>query len=430
MNPISRERSPRGDAGPEASATVERLTALVAALLALLLALLAVPGYELVPAAGADAPRWIVGVFGDGLGTSPELYLALVYAAIAAWAGFVWLIRDRELPAVWILIGTLVAIFTLAPPLLSLDVFSYISYARLGIEEGLNPYDSAPALLVGDEAAGRVEDFRFAASVYGPLFTLGSYPLGVLGNGAALWAFKLVAGLAVMAIAALTSRIAQARGLPGAPAAAFVALNPLTLVHVVGGAHNDGLMVAVAMLGVLLLLQARPVGAGVALVASAAVKGSSALLLPFALAGAPERRKLLVALLGAGLVAAAITLAVFGTTALEALGVAGDNQETVSRWSVPATLSRITDKDVDLVRLAALIAYAVYLVGLIVWTIRGADWIRAAGWATLGLLAVTAWMVPWYLIWVLPLAAVSRDRLLIAGVVAMTAFQAINSIPI
>lgn len=399
-------------------------------MLALLSALLAVPGFDLIPAAGTDAPRWIVGIFGDGLGISPGLYLGLIYAAIAAWAAFSYLIRDRELPAVWILIGTLVALFTLAPPLLSLDIFSYISYSRLGIEEGLNPYDSAPALLVGDGAAERVQDFRFAASIYGPLFTLGSYPLGLLGDGLALWSFKLIAGLSVIAIAVLTARIARARGSAGTAAAAFVALNPLTLIHVVGGAHNDGLMVALALLGVLMLVEARPLAGAGALVASAAVKGATVLYMPFALIGIPERRRLLLGLLGAGIVAAGITLAVFGTTALDALGVAGDNQETVSRWSVPATLSRLTDKDVDLVRLSALIAYGLFIVGLLIWTVRGADWIRAAGWATLGLLAVTSWMVPWYLIWVLPFAAVSRDRVLIAGVVAMTTFQAINSVPI
>jgi hypothetical protein len=39
-------------------------------------------------------------------------------------------------------------------------------------------------------------------------------------------------------------------------------------------------------------------------------------------------------------------------------------------------------------------------------------------------------MVPWYLIWLLPLAAIGRDRALIAASVALTAFQAINSVPL
>ncbi len=53
------------------------------------------------------------------------------------------------------------------------------------------------------------------------------------------------------------------RGVDPLRAAAFVALNPLVLVHVVGGAHNDALAMLLAMLGVAaVLLPARSCGAG------------------------------------------------------------------------------------------------------------------------------------------------------------------------
>lgn len=398
-------------------------------LLAALAALLAVPGPELVPAAGTDAPRWILGVFGDGLAISPGLYLALLYAAIVAWAGFAALGRGLDPGALWTLVATLLALFTLAPPLLSLDAFSYISYARLDVD-GLNPYEFGPAALPGDEVAARVDDFRFATSVYGPLFAWLSYPLGLPGAGAALWSLKLAAGLAVGAIALLTARIAVLRGLPAAPAAAFVALNPLVLVHVIGGAHNDGLMVALALVGVLAALSSRPAAAGVALVASAAVKAAGALYAPFALAGGPGRRRLLAGMVAAAALLGLLSLWLFGSEVATALGVAGENQSAVSRWSVPGTLARITGLDVDPIRYALGALYAVALAGLLLWVLRGADWVRAAGWAALGLLLATAWLAPWYLIWVLPPAAVSRDRALISATVALTAFQAINSIPV
>ena len=41
----------------------------------------------------------------------------------------------------------------------------------------------------------------------------------------------------------------------------------------------------------------------------------------------------------------------------------------------------------------------------------------------LGLLLATSWLLPWYLIWALPLAALSRDRTLQLLVLALTAFQ-------
>ena len=87
-----------------------------------------------------------------------------------------------------------------------------------------------------------MEDYRQATSVYGPLFTLASYPLGLIGVPGALWALKAVSALSVLGIAALVARLAAVRGIAPAPAAALVALNPLVLVHVIGGPHNDGLM--------------------------------------------------------------------------------------------------------------------------------------------------------------------------------------------
>lgn len=393
--------------------------------------LLAAPGPELVPGAAPDAPRWILGLFGDGFGLAPGAYLGILYFAVVAWVAL-WVFAGRlggRLIAG--LIGAAIVLFALAPPLLSLDVFSYISYARLGVEEGLNPYESVPAVIGDDPAASRVDDFRFAVSVYGPLFTLGSYPLGAGSAGFALWGFKLVAALSVGAIALLTARLARLRGVPAASAAAFVALNPLVLVHVVGGAHNDGTMVALALAGAGALLTGRPRGAGVGLVSAVAVKASGALYAPFALLGAAgERRRLIAGAIGATALIGAVTLVLFGGSAAEALGVAGDNQETVSRWSVPGTLARTTGIEIDPIRAVFAAAYGALVIFLLFRTWRGSDWVRMAGWAALGLLVATSWMVPWYLVWLLPLAAVSRDRALIAGSIGLTLFQVINAIPL
>ena len=51
--------------------------------------------------------------------------------------------------------------------------------------------------------------------------------------------------------------IAAEKHLGGMGAAAFVALNPLVLVHVVGGPHNDGIATLAAMLGVAAVLSKR-----------------------------------------------------------------------------------------------------------------------------------------------------------------------------
>jgi hypothetical protein len=221
------------------------------------------------------------------------------------------------------------------------------------------------------------------------------------------------------------------RGVAPASAVAFVALNPLVLVHVVGGAHNDGTMVALALAGAGALLAGRPASAGVGLVAAAAVKASGALYAPFAFLGAAgERRRLLAGAIGAAALIGALTLVLFGGSAAEALGVAGDNQATVSRWSVPGTIARVTGIDIDPIRLVFAAAYGLVVLLLLYLTWRGADWVRMAGWAAFGLLVATSWMVPWYVIWLLPLAAVGRDRALLGCSVALTLFQVINAIPL
>ena len=62
-------------------------------------------------------------------------------------------------------------------------------------------------------------------------------------------------------------------------------------------------------------------------------------------------------------------------------------------------------------------------------TWRGADAITMAGWATVALLLCSAWPVPWYLAWLLPLAALGRSRPLVAATIALTAWTLAIAIP-
>jgi hypothetical protein len=113
----------------------------------------------------------------------------------------------------------------------------------------------------------------------------------------------------------------------------------------------------------------------------------------------------------------------FGFEWLTALGLAGETLGRTSYMRVPVTFARLTGADAGTVRVAALGLYAVAFLGLLTWCGRGGDWIRAAGWAAAGTLLATAWLLPWYLIWALPLAAISRDRPLQLLLLALTAFQ-------
>src|SRR5262249_26635386 len=132
-------------------------------------------------------------------------------------------------------------LFLLAPPLLSQDVFSYLSYARLDVLHHLNPYTHSPDAVPADAVFGFAGS-KSATSAYGPLFTLSTLPLAKVGVPGAFWVLKTVAAGASLGIVALTWACARRLGTDPRFAVLAVGLNPLVLVHVVGGAHNDAIV--------------------------------------------------------------------------------------------------------------------------------------------------------------------------------------------
>jgi alpha-1,6-mannosyltransferase len=397
------------------------------------------------------------------------------------WAGFVAylgvLVAAPRLGgrAVGGLIIVAVLAFALAPVLLSHDVFSYLDYARLGVRHGLDPYVAKPDAAPADPVFAHVT-WTETTSAYGPLFTLATYPLAWLPVGLAMAVLKAVAAGSVLALAAVVARLAAWRGVDPRRAAAFVALNPLVLVHVVGGAHNDGLTMLLVMLGVAALSARREASAGVALVAAAAVKASALFVAPFAVVAAardsrdaggtrvtgseialaqqegpdsvpaqlrrvePGRSqgglkggalgRLAVGALAAGIVIAVGAWFAFGWHWMHAFGLAGENQGRTSHLSIPTTLGRIVGVDDDPIGVGALVLLGFLVAYLLAWTWRGGDWIRAAAWTGLALLLATSWLLPWYLVWPLPLVAVARDRPLVLLTLALTAYQLGARIPL
>jgi Glycosyltransferase family 87 len=334
---------------------------------------------------------------------------------------------DRRL--VWGTIAVLLLVLACLPPLLSHDVYSYVDYARLGVLHDLDPYVHPPAAAPNDPAFAEVR-WPDTTSAYGPLFTLATYPLAWLPVDAAVYVLKAVSAVAVLATAVLVARLAPARGIDPLRAAALVALNPLVLVHVVGGPHNDGLAVLLMTLGVAGVLAGREAGAAGAFVSVCGTKASAVFVLPFALLGAGRRARFVLAGLAATTLLVVVANLAFGWSWLDAFVLAGENQGRTSHMSIPITAARLTGLDPDAVRFAALVLYAASFVYLLAWTARGNDWLRAAAWATTGLLLATAWLLPWYIAWALPLAAISRDRLLHLLVLGLTAYQLGARIPL
>jgi predicted branched-subunit amino acid permease len=119
-----------------------------------------------------------------------------------------------------------------------------------------------------------------------------------------------------------------------------------------------------------------------------------------------------------------------------------DNQSRTSRWSIPQrtadALAALTGGSagsiVDYTRaaFAVMLAAALALLLRAAWRRRAeiAGWLAPAGWATLALLLASAWLVPWYAIWVLPLAALAADRRLVVATIGFCAYMMVIAMPL
>jgi hypothetical protein len=60
---------------------------------------------------------------------------------------------------------------------------------------------------------------------------------------------------------------------------------------------------------------------------------------------------------------------------------------------------------------------------------RNSDWIAGAGWSTLALIASLSWLMPWYIVWLLPLAALATSIRLRRVAVALTVYAILVFVP-
>jgi hypothetical protein len=175
-------------------------------------------------------------------------------------------------------------------------------------------------------------------------------------------------------------------------------------------------MLAAVMAGVYMSLRRRERAGGGLIVAAAGIKLTAGLLLPFAIAGANRRGGRRDLLVGAGLTAvliAGLGFALFGTGPLHLLGTIQQSQISGDWHSIPGFISTRLGLG-DIGRATGLILAAVFVVTLVsllrqVWLGR-MDWITGAGWSTVALLITASSLLPWYVAWLMPLAALGADR--------------------
>ncbi len=154
--------------------------------------------------------------------------------------------------------------------------------------------------------------------------------------------------------------------------------------------------------------------AGAAFVTAIAIKASSAVLVPVVIASllrSPrELARVLAGMLAAGAVLAAASLLAFG------LHIPDLNTQSslVTNESVPNLIGMAVGAggENETVRAVLTAGLGLWLIGCCWLALRRREAITASGWASVALLVTLSWVLPWYVLWALPLAALSRSRAL------------------
>jgi len=377
--------------------------------------------------------------------TSQFLGIVLVYLGLAlllgAWFETIRAIRTGARISVQHLLLILVAWaapILLAPPLFSRDVYSYAAQGQM-VARGLNPYLHGPSVLGPGPFLTLVDPlWRHATAPYGPAWERLSGWVVQLSGHRVVWAvvgFRLVAVLGLALVAWGVPALARAAGRDGALAFAVAVLNPLVLLVLLGGAHNDALMLGLLVLGCVLAARRHPL-AGLACCALAAEVKAPALLavlfIGWAWWGQGQARKLRLA---KTLLAVCFTLAV-----MAAIGAAVDLSW---RWvgallgagTVVSWLDPVTAIGLALAHLAHAVGYqggsgafvrGARVTGLAVAaavTIRmlirppgpeqeqeqKQEPVRALGWSIFAFVLLGPVIWPWYYAWAFVFLAVVAD---------------------
>jgi alpha-1,6-mannosyltransferase len=158
-----------------------------------------------------------------------------------------------------------------------------------------------------------------------------------------------------------------------------------------------------------------------------AVKFTAVLLLPFLLLAARPARRRISVLVGAALAAvplAVMYLSLFGLS----LPNLADQSTLLTPWAIPNLIGLIlhvgggTPTMLRLANVALVVTVAVLVR-------QRRDWLEGAGWGTFALIASLAWLVPWYVVWLLPLAALATSYNLRRVAVVFTVYLVIGFMP-
>jgi hypothetical protein len=173
------------------------------------------------------------------------------------------------------------------------------------------------------------------------------------------------------------------------------------------------------------------IGAGAAIITATAIKASGGVLIAVVLAALLRSpRRLAQVAIGMGVAAvviAAVSLIAFGLHIPDL----STQSRLVTDVSVPNLIGLALGSGGETETLHTLLS-AVLVVSMLLccvqaWRRRGP--ITASGWASVALLVTLSWVLPWYVLWVLPMAALSSSRRLRIAALAVGVYLIIAWAP-
>jgi len=332
------------------------------------------------------------------------------------------------------------------PPLFSNDIYSYAAQGEM-MSRHISPYHYGPGVLGVVQSVSLVDHFWINTPVpYGPLFMWSD---GLLTNVSLhheltdLVLLRLSALLGVGLIALSIPSLARSVGRDPSYAFTLAVLNPVTILHLVGGAHNDALMLGLLLSGLAVARRGRPVWGIVLCSLAAAVKIPGAIGIVYIGwqwlgPGVPVRARLRPLVI-AGMISTALMATLALVTGLGwswVLNLATPG--TVRSWVAPATGVGIVVSDLahlvgigvpvhvmlSCTRVLGEVAAGVVAVVLLLRSDR-IGWLKAMALTMLAVVALGPVVQPWYLSWGLVLlapVASGRLRTLLIGLSVGSAF--------
>ena len=340
-----------------------------------------------------------------------------------------------------------------APPLFSRDVYSYFMQGKLQLA-GNNPYESGVSVVPGWFQSGVDPLWGDSPTPYGPVFLLIEKSIAAISQESSLAAsylFRLTSIIGVVFICLSIPYLAKAHGVNPVSAAWIGVMNPLVLMHFVAGSHNDALMVGFVCIAMVFALKGHFVIGVIIATLALGIKPVAIVLLPFlaliaAGSGASFLRKTKYAAI-AGTIALST---LFVSSALAGTGPFGwigslSTPGTVKSWLSPITaigmligeslqllgFGNVVDDSVSIARLIGSVLLAIVLVLLVIRP-AGRSATRGVALSFVALVALGPVVQPWYLLWSIPLLAVTglshkQIRIMVLAIAAFTIHGIANS---